>query len=184
MFEENADHEWGLGQFGPDRQFIIKEKRGRSKSQALDFEWDFSPAPLTLEAPNFRPIQSASAGTGGRPLAPPAQPDAAFIVFKLRNIGVNPGPTAPLPIEVGVADADGNTSAIALTQDLISATGFGKWMECRIPMSAFEWATEDDPSGLGSIEYIYFQFSEKGPRVHRRLVRAFLSAAMRRIFVA
>lgn len=162
VFEENTDHEWGLGEFGPDRQFIINEKRGRSKSQALDFEWDFSPAPLTLEALKFPTHTVGFSWNQWQALAPPAQPDAAFIVFKLRNIGVNPGPTAPLPIEVGVADADGNTSSMALTQDLISAKGFGKWMECRIPMNAFEWATEDDPSGLGSIEYIYFQFSEKG----------------------
>ena len=162
VFEENADHEWGLGQFGPDRQFIIKEKRGRSKSQALDFEWDFSPAPLTLEAPEFPTHTVGFSWNRWQPLAPPAQPDKAFIVFKLRNIGVNPGPSAPLPIEVGVADADGHTSAIALTQDVIPATGFGKWIECRIPFSAFDWATEDNPSGLGSIEYIYFQFSEKG----------------------
>jgi len=162
VFEENADHEWGLGQFGPDRQFIVKEKRGRSKSQALDFEWDFSPNPLTLEAPEFPTHTVGFSWNRWQAMAQPAQPDAAFIVFKLRNIGVNPGPTAPLPIKVGIAGADGHTSVIALTQDLIPATGFGKWMECRIPMSAFDWATEDDPNGLGSIEYFYFQFSEKG----------------------
>ena len=162
VFEENADHEWGLGQFGPDRQFIIKEKRGRSKSQALDFEWDFSPAPLTLKALEFPTHTVGFSWNQWEALAQPAQPDGAFIVFKLRNIGVNPGPTAPLPIKVGVADADGSTSAIALTQELIPATGFGKWLECRIPFSAFDWATEDDTDGIGSIAYIFFQFSEKG----------------------
>ena len=162
VFEENADHEWGLGDFGEDRQFIVKEKRGRSKSQALDCQWDCTPPPLSSQKVRFPDHTIGFSWNRWQTLAPPARPDAAYIVFKLRNIGVNPGPTAALPIEVGIEDGTGRRSSVALTQDLIPATGFGKWMECRIPFNAFDWATEDDPSGPGSISYIYFQFSEKG----------------------
>jgi hypothetical protein len=99
---------------------------------------------------------------GWKPVTPPNEPDKALIVFKLRNIGINQGPVEPLPIQVGLADAEGRTSMVALTQDLIPGAGFGKWQECRIPFSAFEWATEANPDGLGSLAFLFFRFEEKG----------------------
>lgn len=162
VFEDVVDHEWGMGSFGKDRQFILKEKRGREKSHALDFEWDCTPPPLSGQEVRFPNHTVGFSWNGWKVSARPLFPERSFIVFKLRNIGVNPGPTAPLPIQVGLADADGHTSTITLSQDLIPATGFGKWMECRIPFSAFDWATEEDPDGLASIGYLFFEFSEKG----------------------
>lgn len=161
LFDEELNCVWGMGEF-PERHFQVKEKRGRNKSRGLDMEWDFSPNALSGKRKSFPSNTVGFSWNGWQPMAAPIQPDQAFIVFKLRNIGINQGPNDPLPIQVGVADADGATSSVFLTQDLLPGTGFGKWQECRIPFSAFHWATEADPSGLSSIAYVFFQFKEKG----------------------
>ena len=162
LFQESADHEWGLGDFGEKRQFIIQEKRGRNKSQALNFEWDFSPVPFSNEPVKFPHHKVGFSWNGWQEMTPPIRPEQAFIVFKLRNIGVNQGPSAPLPISVGLANSMGQTSAVSLTQERLPGEGFGKWQECRIPFNAFDWATEESPNGLTSISYLYFEFSQKG----------------------
>lgn len=51
---------------------------------------------------------------------------------------------------------------VELSQAYIPGETFGKWHECRVPLSAFDWSTKESPNGLGSIAYIFFQFSEKG----------------------
>lgn len=162
LFEEELNCVWGMGDFSPHRNFQVKEKRGRNKSMGLDMEWDFSLDPVSGRPLKFAPNQVGFSWNRWQELGPPTRPESAFIVFKLRNIGVNPGPTAALPIHVGFADADGKISSVVLSQDLIPATGFGKWVECRIPFSTFDWATEEAPEGLGSISYLFFEFSEKG----------------------
>lgn len=162
LFEENADHIMGLGDFGDHRRFTIEEKRGRDKSLGLDLEWDLTPPPLSAQPVAFPTHTLGFSWNGWKPVTPPNEPDKALIVFKLRNIGINQGPVEPLPIQVGLADAEGRTSMVALTQDLIPGAGFGKWQECRIPFSAFEWATEANPDGLGSLAFLFFRFEEKG----------------------
>ncbi|MCH1575617.1 MAG: hypothetical protein L7S67_05040, partial [Flavobacteriales bacterium] len=97
LFEEELNCVWGMGEFEPYRNFQVKEKRGRNKTIGLDMEWDFNRDPLSGKLPKLAPNQVGFSWNRWQSMAPPAQPDAAFIVFKLRNIGVNPGPTAPLP---------------------------------------------------------------------------------------
>lgn len=162
LFEDNADHIMGLGDFGDHRRFTIEEKRGRDKSMGLDLEWDLTPPPLSGQPVAFPTHTLGFSWNGWNPTVPPPTPERASIVFKLRNIGINQGPVDPLPIHVGLVDAAGRSSMIALTQDLIPGEGFGKWQECRIPFSAFEWATEAHPDGLGSLAFLFFRFEEKG----------------------
>jgi len=162
LFEENTSHVWGLGDFGENRRFTINSKRGRDKSLGLDMEWDFQPIPFSREP---APIPHHIVGfswNGWQSVMPPEKPQESHIIFKLRNIGVNQGPSQALPIQVGVADAQGHRAMVELSQAYIPGETFGKWHECRVPLSAFDWSTKESPNGLGSIAYIFFQFSEKG----------------------
>ena len=102
MFEENADHIMGLGDFGDHRRFTIEEKRGRDKSLGLDLEWDLTPPPLSAQPVAFPTHTLGFSWNGWKPVTPPNEPDKALIVFKLRNIGINQGPVEPLPIQVGM----------------------------------------------------------------------------------
>ena len=162
LFEENVEHAWGLGDFGENRRFTINKKRGRDKSLGLDLEWDLLPIPFNTGPDPVPHHIIGFSWNGWQAVLPPESLDKAFLVFKLRNIGVNQGPNAALPIQIGIQDQQGHTSTVALTQDLISGEAFGKWRECRVPFSAFLWSSESSPDGLSSIGSIFFQFSEKG----------------------
>ena len=163
LFEEQFDHVWGLGNFGKRRMMVVSKKRGRNKSNALELEWDFVAKPFSKKGPRHNDKSIGFTWNGWNPVSIPQNLNGSEIQFHLKNIGVNPGPSGDLPLEVGIVDHQGETSKLSLTGDHFDNLRFGHWQTCSIPLSEFNWKKEKrDISGVSSIAFVTLTAKSNG----------------------
>ena len=142
---------------------VVSKKRGRNKSNALELEWDFVAKPFSKKGPRHNDESIGFTWNGWNPVSIPQNLNGSEIQFHLKNIGVNPGPSGDLPLEVGIVDHQGETSKLSLTGDHFDNLRFGHWQTCSIPLSEFNWKKEkQDISGLSSIAFVTLTVKNNG----------------------
>ena len=162
LFEEQFDHVWGLGNYGSRRTIAIAEKRGRNRSKCLELEWDYLKNPVSSKKKNH---DNSIGFTWNKwiPVDIPKRLEGSKIQFHMKNIGINPGPSGDIPIEIGIVDHLGQTSKLFLAGEYFDNLRFGHWQTCSIPLSKFNWKREgDDTQGLSSIAFVTLTTHSKG----------------------
>lgn len=159
VFKNEVQHGWGLGERRSFRSFDIKPFRGVNESDAIVLQWDFLKKPLSRENIDPRDNGFGLSWNAWLPYARPENTNQASLVFMLRNLDVKRGPSANIPLNVGLTDHLHHSEFVNVSRFLDGSQG--QWQKCTVPLDEFQWKT-DTSDGLQSIEQIAFSVDSAG----------------------
>lgn len=159
VFKDEIHHGWGLGERRGLRTFDVKPFRGVNESEAIILQWNYLNKPLSRDNTDPRDNGFGLSWNAWLPYARPEKANQAQLVFMLRNLDVKRGPSANIPLNVGLTDHLHHSEFVNVSRFLDGAQG--QWQKCSVPLGEFQWKT-DTSDGLQSIEQIAFSVDSAG----------------------